>query len=117
MARQETGGRRTPRASRHIAVPTSAVKRGGKGMIAKSERPNALKARPGVFLMRSKSGGGAGIVRQGKARLPLQFLYWLRAGVTIKPRFGFRNTTGSSVSRTFGDNFIAAIGEAMRTAR
>lgn len=118
MARQETGGIRTPRSHRRIAVPAGGVKRTGKGMIAKSQRPAALKGKPGVFLMRSKSGGGAGIVRrQGKARLPLQFLYWLKAGVTIKPRFGFQGTTGTSVRRAFGPNFIAAIGEAMRTAR
>lgn len=116
MERQETGGIRTPRSHRRIAVPTANVRRGGRGMIAKSQRPAGLRGKPGVFLMKSK--GGAGIVRRhGKARLPLQFLYWLKAGVTIKPRFGFKGTTGNTVSRRFGPNFLDAIAEAMRTAK
>jgi len=118
MERQETGGVRTPRSRRRIAVPTAGVKRSGRGMIPKGQRPAGLRGKPGVFLMRSKSGGGVGIVRrQGRERLPLQFLYWLKAGVTIKPRFGFKETTGTTVSRRFGPNFVEALGEAMRTAR
>jgi hypothetical protein len=54
---------------------------------------------------------------QGKKRYPLVFLYWLKRGVRVKPSFGFKGTTGSTVTRTCGDNFVAALERALAAAK
>jgi hypothetical protein len=111
MARQETGGRKKPRSSSRIAVPVNA-RRNKRAIIPKGQRPGALKGKPKVFLVKTPSG--AGILRRlGKKRYPVQILYWLKRGVQVKPRFGFQQTTGTTVRERFGPNFVEALSQAM----
>ena len=57
---------------------------------------------------------GAGIVRrQGKVRYPLQIPYWLKRGVKVKPSFGFKDTTTTTISHRFGLNFLQSLHQAM----
>lgn len=57
---------------------------------------------------------GAGILRRvGKARYPVQILYWLKRGVKVKPSFGFKGTTSTTVQARFGPNFVEALSAAM----
>jgi hypothetical protein len=110
MARQETGGQKRARSAHHVAVPVKA-KRNKRDIIPKGQRPAALKGKPGVFKIVTAS---AGIMRrEGKQRYPLQILYWLKSGVTVRPRFGFQNTTADTVRKRFGLNFIASLSDAM----
>ncbi|TXL78249.1 hypothetical protein FHP25_08645 [Vineibacter terrae] len=115
MARQETGGTKTARDHSRVAVPSEA-RRNKRGMIPRGERPAGLRGKPRVFLM--KTPGGVGIVRRvTKKRHPIQFLYWLKADVQVKPAFGFKRTVGTTVSRVFGPNFVQALDQARATAR
>ncbi|HEX2892268.1 hypothetical protein [Vineibacter terrae] len=115
MARQETGGTKKARDHSRVAVPSQA-RRNKRGMIPRGERPAGLRGKPRVFLM--KTAGGVGIVRRAtKARTPIQFLYWLKADVQVRPAFGFKKAVGTTVARAFGPNFVAALDQARATAR
>jgi hypothetical protein len=111
MARQETGGPKHARSHRHVAVPVKA-KRNKRDIIPKGQRPAALKGKPAVFLLTTARGSGI-MRREGKKRYPLQILYWLKTGVTVRPRFGFQDTTSDTVRKRFGLNFIASLSDAM----
>jgi hypothetical protein len=49
----------------------------------------------------------------GPDERPLQILYWLKSGVTVRPRFGFQETTADTVRKRFGLNFVASLSDAM----
>ncbi len=108
MARQETGGTKTARSHSRVAVPKTKPTR----IIPKGQRPAALKGKPRVFLINTRFGAGI-VRREGRDRYPLQFLYWLKRGVRIKPAFGFKGTTAETVSRRFAPNFVEAFSSAM----
>jgi hypothetical protein len=108
MERQETGGAKRSRGGHRVAVPKTKPTR----IIPRAQRPSAIRNKPRVFTI--KTASGAGIVRrQGKARYPLQLLYWLKRGVQVKPAFGFKGTTGTTVRDRFGPNFIESLSQAM----
>jgi hypothetical protein len=111
MARQETGGTKRARSAHHVAVPVKA-KRNKRDLIPKGQRPAALKGKPGIFKIVTASGAGI-MRREGKQRYPLQILYWLKSGVTVRPRFGFQETTADTVRKRFGLNFVASLSDAM----
>jgi hypothetical protein len=52
--------------------------------------------------------------RRAPCLYPLQVLYWLKRGVKVKPRLGFKGTSESTIA---GPNFVQALSEAMATAR
>jgi hypothetical protein len=108
MARQETGGNRRPRSHSKIAVPATKQSR----VIPKSKRPAALKGKPRVFKIVTRFGAGI-VQREGKKRYPLKFLYWLKRGVRVKPRFGFKAEVSDTVEKRFGPNFVQALSQAM----
>jgi hypothetical protein len=108
MERQETGGAKRSRGGHRIAVPKAKPSR----VIPRAQRPAAVRNKPRVFTV--KTANGAGIFRrQGKQRYPLQLLYWLKRGVQVKPAFGFKGTTGTTVQDRFGPNFIESVSQAM----
>lgn len=108
MERQEEGGKKTARGGHRVSVPVKKPTR----VIPRGQRPSAVRKRPRVFVV--KTAGGAGIVRRTtKKRYPLQLLYWLKRGVTVKPSFGFQGRTGTTVTDRFGPNFIEALSQAM----
>jgi hypothetical protein len=121
MERQELGGTKQARAHSRVAVPVN-VKRSKRDRIPKGQRPAALKGQPRILSIRGSNivttKGGAGILRRvGRDRYPLQILYWLKRGVRVQPRFGFKGTASNTVQRQFGDNFVKALADAMATAR
>ena len=111
MERQETGGTRSARDHSRIAVPVKA-KRNKRDLIPKGQRPAALKGKPKVFTI-TKGSGTAIVRREGKARYPLQILYWLKRGVRIKPRLGFKGTTSTIIEQRFAPNFVESLSQAM----
>lgn len=111
MKRQEEGGTKRARSHSRVAVPVKA-KRNKRDIIPKGQRPGALRGKPKTFLVTTAMG--AGILRRvGKKRYPVQILYWLKRGVKVKPAFGFKGTTGTSVQERFGPNFVEALSAAM----
>ena len=121
MEKQETGGTKTARDHSRVAVPVEA-KRSKRDMIPKGQRPGALRGKPKVLSWKGSNilrrGSGFGILqRVGKARYPLRVLYWLKRGVQIKRRFGFKATVADIVQRRIGPNFLRRLDEAKATAR
>ncbi len=117
MQRQETGGTRTARDHSRVAVPVKA-KRNKRDRIPKGQRPAAMKGKPRVLLINGsniiQTKGGQGILqRVGRERYPLQVVYWMKRGVKIKPRFGFKATTFATIAQRFGPNLTAALSQAM----
>ncbi len=111
MKRQEEGGTKKARDHSRVAVPVDA-RRNKRGMIPRGQRPAALKGKPKTFMITTASGSGI-LRRVGKKRYPLQLLYWLKRGVQVKPSFGFRTTTSTTVQDRFGPNFVASLGKAL----
>ena len=81
-------------------------------VIPRSQRPTAMRKRPRVFMVATAHGAGI-LRRQGRARYPVQVLYWLKRGVQVKPAFGFKGTTGGTVQTRFGPNFVESLSQAM----
>ena len=108
MERQETGGPKRSRGGHRIAVPKAKPSK----VIPRAQRPAAVRNKPRVFTV--QTAYGAGIFRRlGKQRYPLQVLYWLKHGVQVKPAFGFKSTTGTTVHDRFGPNFVESLSQAM----
>jgi hypothetical protein len=121
MEKQETGGTKTARDHSRVAVPVEA-KRSKRDLIPKGQRPGALRGKPKVLAWKGSNilrrGGAFGILeRVGKARYPLRILYWLKRGVHVKPRLGFKPTVEDIVHRRFGPHFVRRLEEAKATAR
>jgi hypothetical protein len=111
MQRQEEGGTKTGKGGHRIGIPVK-VKRNKRDIVPKSRWPAAVRGQPKTFV--AKTGSGIGILRRvGRARYPLQILYWLKRGVKVQPRFGFKNTTGTSVTEHFGSRFVESLSQAM----
>ena len=108
MERQETGGAKRSRGGHRIAVPKAKPSR----VIPRAQRPAAVRNKPRVFTVQTVYGAGI-VRRQGKQRYPLQILYWLKRGVQVKPAFGFKLTTDTTVRDRFGPNFIESLSQAM----
>jgi hypothetical protein len=52
-------------------------------------------------------------MRPERKRFPLKILYWLKIDVTVRPRFGFKDTTADTLRNRFGLNFVASLSDAM----
>lgn len=117
MERQELGGTKRARSHSRVAVPVKA-KRNKRDRIPKGQRPAALKGKPRVLsiggsnVITTKRGQGI-LQRVGRDRYPLQVVYWMKRGVQVRPRFGFKATTEGTVQSRFSANFVEALSQAM----
>lgn len=108
MARQETGGTKRSRGGHRIAVPKTKPAK----VIPRGQRPSAMRSKPRVFMATTASGSGI-LRRLTKERYPVQILYWLKRDVKVLPRFGFRQTTSTTVMEAFGPRFVESLSKAM----
>lgn len=108
MERQEKGGTKRSQGGHRVSVPKEKPTK----VIPRSQRPTAMRKRPRVFMVATAHGAGI-LRRQGRARYPVQVLYWLKRGVQVKPAFGFKGTTGGTVQTRFGPNFVESLSQAM----
>jgi hypothetical protein len=88
------------------------------GRMPKGQRPAALKGKPRVLSIKGSNvittKWGQGILqRVGGDRYPLQVVYWMKRGVTVKPHWNFKGTTEGTVQHRFSTNFVATLSEAM----
>jgi hypothetical protein len=123
MERQETGftGAKPTRRGHRAAVPVRKARDTAgfpnkAALVGRGQLPSRVRDKPRVFLVTTPFGAGI-LRREGKDRYPVTILYWLKRGVRIKPAFGFKGTTGDSVRRAFGKNFVASLEEAIAHAR
>lgn len=110
MRLQETGGKGYARDASRKAVPKGA-KRGRTGIIPKGQRPRALLGKPKHFLVSTRFGAAV-MKRKGKARYPIEPLFWLKKTVPIKPRFGMQGQVEATTERRFAANWATSMAEA-----
>ena len=111
----EEGGRRLPKSSRNVAVPSSNIKRGRSGAVTKANRPRQLLSRPDVFV--KDFGKGKGVwkrLRNGK----LQLLYNLEPSTDYDPRqIQFYKVAKSAAEKNWYKHFEKRLDYALRTAK
>ena len=118
MVTQETGGPRLKKPSNQFyAVPTAAIRKGGKGRVTPSKFPARLLKRKGFFLTRAKSGVGMLAQRKGKKRYPLSIWWIFVRKANLRKRLGFEAQVDISVQKNFGKSFTKAFEAALKTAR
>lgn len=94
---------------KYRAVPTTNVKRTGKGKISKANRPAALLQKRNVFIDDSAEGGPVIMRRVGKR---LQALYSLKRQTRYRKRWDFSGT----VTATVRTNQVRRVNEALERA-
>lgn len=118
LAKFEDGGLKTARDGRHIAIPTSNVRRTKADIVQRSQRPRALldsraagngkvfKTEAGIF---QRTGArGASVVRA---------LFLLRAVVRVRPTLSFKRNATDAVQRTWRTEMTSAFVQAEQSAR
>ena len=106
------GGTKKPK-GRHLAVPTSKVRRGARG-VTKSKRPEALRGKPKFFRTMGKRGKPVIYERQ---RRGLKLLYVMPRAVRLRRRFRFEKEMQATVRRQLPRHFNRRLIQAVRTAR
>lgn len=120
LARQETGGSKRPYSRAipggYLALPRD-VKRDGRGIIPRSQRPGALLKRKRVYIQQD-AGRGAAIMQRGTKGAPPVMLYYLeKRPARIKPRFHFRETAVAAARKVFKKEFGKAFAKAIASRR
>jgi len=113
MVLHETGGIKRPD-GRHLAIPTSAVRRTSTGKIRTDQRPrNLFDKKAGAFISDTRGGPAIFLKVRGVARA----MYWLEPRGRIRKSFGFHDTTEKIVRRRWVANFRMALRDAIRSSR
>ena len=119
LARQETGGTKTP-SNRWLAIPRPAVekRRGKGGMIPKRWRPGQALKRKDVFIAKTQTAGVMAIYRRTtKKRYPIEALYTLTDRIRVRETFQFVPTARAAARQVFKKEFGKAFAKAIATRR
>lgn len=119
LARQETGGTKTP-AQRWLAIPRPAVekRRGRSGIIPKRWRPGQALKRKDVFIAKTQTPGVVAIYRRvTKKRYPIEALYTLTDRIRVRETFQFVPTARAAARQVFAREFGKAFAKALATRR
>lgn len=121
MVNQETGGTKHSKSGHRLGVPVRSSKNTAgfpnkAALVPRSQTPAKMRGKPRVFVVNTRYGATIA-KREGEARYPLVFLYWLKREAPIKPAFGFKRTTADAIGRDFATNFEASIAKALASAR
>lgn len=103
MARQETGGDKTPKQGQNLAIPAigpRGVKRTKAGIIQKSQLPGALGNK--AFKVQGRSGKQLLMMRDKRG---LRLLYVLQHDARVKPRLGLHSTAEKLAGPRFNRHF------------
>ena len=121
LNRQELGGVKLPR-GKHVAIPTSLVRRTKSQLISKTDKPAQLIAANKVFIEQYRGNywlalkGGTGAQQRGFNR-NLRFLYLLAPQANVKPRLGLRRIGLPIVRQDFQATIAQRLEQAMASAR
>lgn len=114
LAIHEKGGDKTPRSGSSIAVPTAEVRRNKRMIIAKAQRPNALRDKR-TFVLNTKNGR---VLFQRKfkgKRSKIVALYNLEPRVKVKKQSTFYEPIQEVVKKKLKDNIRDGIAKAFAT--
>jgi hypothetical protein len=113
LAKHERGGTKAPIDGKYLMLPTSAVRRTKRDLIAESQKPRALYGKKGVFkrgdVLYKESG-------RGKSRR-LTALYVFKRSAKIRPRLGMQDTAHRVVPQVWPRLAAQALARALSTAR
>lgn len=113
FVRHAAGGIKTPKGT-YLAIPKD-VRRTGKGMIPKAQRPRQALNRADTFIMNSRKTGQPMIVqRVGRGAGGLRILYYLEPRARIPKSFDFYEDGEMVVTKTFPGHWDREIAEGMR---
>jgi hypothetical protein len=112
----ETGEDKVPE-GRHLTIPSKNVRRTKRDIVARSQRPRALRGKRDVVL--PLKGGGLGLFqRRGRGKGgKLVFLYTMRRRASIRRQPTLVEPTVRTFERKFGALIEKNLREAFRTAR
>ncbi len=111
MKLHETGGIKKPAQGKHLAVPSSFVRRNKRNKITTANRPRNLK---NSFVGTGKNGQKTIFQRKRKQVIPM---YFLERDAQIRERLQFRDTAQRVVNKRWMRNFNKALDHALRTAK
>jgi len=110
----EEGTTRTPKGA-HFAIPQKDIRRTKTQVIARSQRPKALKR---AFKIETKKGVPLLVQRIGRGKSSiLRVMYQLTGRARIDPRLRFVETGRAVVEKVWRRIFSEALDRAIRTAR
>lgn len=112
LALHETGGTKTPD-GRHVAIPTSLVRRTKRQVIARAQRPRNLKR---AFVVQGQSGPVL-VQRKTKKAYPIVPLYGLERSAKVRKQSTVFEPTFLVVNRRFGEIFYRQLKRALETAK
>lgn len=128
LARQESGGLKTSRASQNVAIPARELigKRNSQGRVPERFRPKNLLSQKGFFKTKTKKGTDVimgrqysdvtGKVKRGKAG-NLKVYYILKPRAIIGRNFPFYRAATTFAQRNWQRIFTKNLSAAMKTAR
>ena len=118
MALQETGGMRTSRSGKALAVPVGA-RPTPRSVTRPSKFPGRLMEKPRHFIAPFHDDPQTHAVwrRGGRKGRKLKLMYAFADQVRLKPRFGFLDAVKEVAEARFQENFNEAMQEALASAR
>ena len=121
LNRQELGGIKLPK-GRHVAIPTSLVRRTKTQLISKTDRPSQLIASDKVFIEQYRGNSwislkGVTGAQQRGANRNLRFLYLLAPQANVKPRLGLRRIGLPIIRQDFKATIAQRLDQAMASAK
>ena len=107
MQLQESGGTKSPK-GRHLAIPTTNVRRTKRDLISKPQRPQALGSK--AFHIKTKAGAEMLAMRIGRGKNKgLRFMYVLSKQASVKPLLHFHEQISKFVMANANGYMIKAI--------
>lgn len=111
----EKGGIKTGRGGHDLAIPTADVRRNKRDIIARANRPRALREKKGIFILQTKNGRVL-FQRKGKGKnSKIIALYNLEPKATIKKQSTFYEPIQEVVKTRLKDNIRNGIAKAFAT--
>lgn len=112
MQLQETGGTKTPK-GKHLAIPTTTVRRTKRDLIPKSQRPMGLGSK--AFQLKTQSGKEFLAMRTGRGKKSgLKIMYLLGQQARIRPQLHFTDSIKGYVAQNAEKYLARAIERAMK---
>jgi len=102
---------------RHVAVPSSNVKRTASGKVSKAKRPRAVIASGKAFKGKTRGGKPVIFAKPRGKRGQVKLLYTLVGSVPVKKQFNFYDVATSTARRAFRHHFSKRLARALATAR
>lgn len=114
METHVTGGTKTPRSGRSIAVPVN-IGRTKTGRVSAAQKPRRVRDRKGTFVKQGK--GGTRLIMERKREGGVRLWYVLTPTAKIDRRFRFYEDAEQTVLRVFGGHMSTRFNRVLARSR